>query len=91
MYVCPEESSVYFKYIYNVNAIRTKLSGLTKEENELLNKMCEGTPQGAAGADLGHKSKHETSKKMSVIRDKLFVDDSQSSDRVIHLFTKYGK
>lgn len=83
----------YYTVIYQryVQPVTSKLSGLTTSENELLRKMCDGKPQGLAGSEIGHKNKQETSKMMARIRDKLYLDDSQSNDKVIYLFTKHGK
>lgn len=85
--------AIYFFIIYKSadKPILKKLKQLTKEENELLIKMCSGKPQGIAGQEIGHSNKQQTSKMISRIRKKLSVSDLESTDKVIYIFAKYGK
>lgn len=85
--------AIYFFLIFKQEEtpISKKLKQLTKEENELLIKMCSGKPQGIAGQEIGHNNKQQTSKLVSGIRKKLSVLDSESTDKVIYIFSKYGK
>lgn len=52
--------------------------------------MCAGYSQENAGIEIGHKNKHETSKMMREIREKMEIDKNESNYKIISIFTEYG-
>jgi len=71
--------------------IKSKLKTLTAEENKILELMCSGYSQEKAGAAVGYKDKHITSKAMKEIREKLGIQKDESTYKAIALYLENGK
>ncbi len=85
--------SIYYLIILKqfTKPIKSKLKNLTTDENTILELMCNGESQENAGAKIGHKDKHETSKVMSKIREKLDIKNNESSYKAVAMYAKNSR
>jgi DNA-binding CsgD family transcriptional regulator len=83
----------YYTVIYRnyPKPIKARIKQLSEEENKLLQLMCAGHSQQEAGRELGHKYKQVTNFMINDIREKLNVDKSEATYKLIYLYTLYGK